>query len=162
MSTTVFEMYSTEVPPHVFVVGAEDSEAYREQIEETVKTIFMIPAPKYRSPNDVRTIKKIKEYFHVCELLGRLDTSCLDFWGTLVLEDFGIPVEGNEPRRDERRNDYPTSRVRIVFRFIREYRDGAPTTGGSIRPSVKSANDIQFLKDEAGVVLGQGDLQRIF
>ncbi|DAD50729.1 TPA_asm: hypothetical protein [ssRNA phage SRR6960803_5] len=161
MSTIVFEMYSAEVPLHVFVVGAEDSEAYREQIKETVKTIFMILPEKYRSPNDDRTMQKIEEYFHVCKLLGRLDTSCLDFWGTLILEDLGIPIEGYEPRRDENRSNTPTSRVRIVLRFIREYRDGAPVARESNRPPVTSAKDVQLQSCEAGVLLGQGDLQRV-
>jgi len=156
MSMTIFELYSSEVPPHVFVVGNEDSETYREYIEETVRTIFAIPAPELRSPCDARTMKKVKEYFHVCELLGDLDTSCLDFWGTLVLEDFGLPAEGYEPQRDVYSN-----RVRVVFRFIRGYRDGSPTTGESNKPPVVDGQNVQLQNHEAGVLLGQGDLRRI-
>ena len=156
MSMTIFELYSNEVPPHVFVVGNEDSETYREYIEETVKTIFAIPAPEFRSPCDALTMNKVKEYFHVCELLGHIDTGCLDFWGTLVLEDFGLPAEGHEPR-----GDVFTNRVRVVFRFIRGYRDGSPTTGESNKPPVIGVRNVRLQDHEAGVLLGQGDLRRI-
>lgn len=156
MSLTFFEMYSSEVPTHVFVVGNEDSKAYRRQVVKTVKTIFMIPAPKFRSPTAALTLKKVREYYHVCKLLGHLDTSCHDFWGTLVLEDFGLPSEGDEPRRD-----ICDGRVRIVLRFIRGYRDGVPANGESNRPPVTGTKDIKLQSHEAGVLLGQGDLRRM-
>lgn len=155
MSMTVIELYSSKVPPHVFIVGNEDSEEYREYITETVRTIFAIPAPELCSPDEAKTMKTIKEYYHVCKLLGCFDTSCLDFWGTLVLEDFGLPVEGYESRCDA-----SSDRVRVVFHFIRGYRDGSPTAG-DVEPPVVGTQDAQLQEHEAGVLLGQGDLRRI-
>lgn len=156
MSLTVFEMYSSEVPTHVFVVGNEDSKAYRRRIVKTVETIFMIPPPKLRSPTAALTLKKVREYYHVCKLLGHLDTSCHDFWGTLVLEDYGLPSEGDEPRRD-----ICDGRVRVVLRFVRGYRDGVPAIGEFKQPPVAETKNIRLQNHEAGVLLGQGALRRM-